>query len=96
VLQILFISNSSRKRSNANQKSPSAAITPNGGSNIMPYELELEREQEQRLEQSIIAAEHLENLNDSLYQAFVTNRGLGTGKLCPCGLKCAEDCDCPF
>jgi hypothetical protein len=62
----------------------------------MPYELAIAYEQQQREEQGRIAAEYLEDLEDTLYRAFTVNRGLGKGKLCPCGLKTAEDCVCPF
>jgi hypothetical protein len=61
----------------------------------MPYELELELEQRQRYENSLIAeAERdAEKWMAEQGKQFVT---FGSGRLCNCGLKQSQDCDCPF
>jgi hypothetical protein len=57
---------------------------------IMPYEMALDYEQEQRLEQGRLAEECCE--------AEVRFSRLKVGKhpLCPCGMKQAQDCNCPL
>jgi hypothetical protein len=61
----------------------------------MTYEQELAFEQEQRLEQGRLAEEERSFFEQHQEQ---DNRpvNFGRGKLCTCGLKCAEDCNCPF
>jgi hypothetical protein len=59
------------------------------------YDMALDYEQEQRLEQGRLAEE--ERLFFEQYQEQ-DNRpvSFGTGQLCTCGMMTAEDCDCPF
>jgi hypothetical protein len=67
------------------------AESPNKVETIMTYEMALELQQAQRYEHSLIAeAEH----QQQEYQQ--ERRNFGPGRLCACGMKQAQDCDCPF
>ena len=57
----------------------------------MPYELELELEQQHRYENSLIAEaeRQLSNYKQERYT-------FGKGRLCACGMMQAQDCRCPF
>jgi hypothetical protein len=57
----------------------------------MPYELELELEQQHRYENSLIAEAERQL---SAYKQ--ERRNFGPGKLCACGMKQSQDCRCPF
>jgi hypothetical protein len=64
--------------------------------NIMTYEQELALEQEQRLEQGLIAKEE-RSFFEHYREPDTRPVRFGKGQLCTCGLKCVEDCDChPF
>jgi hypothetical protein len=54
----------------------------------MPYEMALELEQEQRLEQGRLSEEHRQA--EALYERLK----VGNHPLCSCGLKQAQDCNC--
>jgi hypothetical protein len=54
----------------------------------MPYEMALEYEQEQRLEQGRLSEENRQA--EELYERLK----VGKHPLCPCGLKQAQDCNC--
>jgi hypothetical protein len=59
----------------------------------MTHEMALDYDQQQRLEQGCIAEEEREHFQERSPRPV----NFGTGQLCSCGLKCAEDCNChPF
>ena len=61
----------------------------------MTYEMALEREQEQQLEQGRIAEER--TFFEQYQQQGKRPVSFGTGQLCTCGMKTVEDCNChPF
>ena len=62
----------------------------------MTHEMALAFEQEQRLEQGRIAEEE-RTFFEQYQQQGKRPVSFGTGQLCTCGMKCAEDCNChPF
>ena len=62
----------------------------------MTYEMALEREQEQRLEQGRIAEEE-RSYFEQYQQQSSSPVSFGRGQLCTCGMMTAEDCNChPF
>jgi hypothetical protein len=66
---------------------------------IMPPELALEYEQDQRCSRwtDIDAERDYQELKAAMHQALQASGRFGQGKLCKCLMKCAEDCDCsPF
>lgn len=58
-----------------------------------------DREQEQRQQRwvDIEAERDYQEIEAAARQARRASVRFGTGQLCTCGMKCAEDCDChPF
>jgi hypothetical protein len=62
----------------------------------MTYEMALDYEQERRVEQDIIAEEWREIEAYQEAEARFSRLMVGKHPLCPCGLKQAQDCNCPF